>query len=237
MQDHRPWYKMHQEAWGAMLLVSFFAMYPKSVLAGVSIQQGLENALEMASGETAGALSITGVFACAAAAMLGRLSWGMAVTYAASIVGIFSAANIASTLINPTAGPGGDNELERVICDVVNLAMNEVGPPVASAAIIGIACMGMFGRISWGAVMITATGIVIIFAAGDIVQQVTNLTACGAGAGSGSEDGDGEGDSGDEGGGDGEDGGGEDSGSGGSGGSGSSSGFFSSSGSSGLFIE
>lgn len=82
-------------------------------------------------------------------------------------------------LLAPSDALAAGERLEAVICDVVYLVTGSIGKPVATAAIVGIALMAMFGRISWGIVMVTVTGIVMVFSAGQIVKVVTGSTACG----------------------------------------------------------
>jgi type IV secretory pathway VirB2 component (pilin) len=83
------------------------------------------------------------------------------------------------------AGAGGA-AFAAIICKIVTMTQGPIGRPVATAAIIAIACMAMFGRISWGMVMITIVGIVIIFSAGQIVASITGMSStCGSAGGSG----------------------------------------------------
>lgn len=76
--------------------------------------------------------------------------------------------------------------LMEVICKIVSLTQNDIGKPLATAAIIFLCFMGMFGRISWGLILVTVCGIVIVFQAANIVTAVTGLTpSCGTASGGG----------------------------------------------------
>lgn len=99
-------------------------------------------------------------------------------------------ASVAAVFLLIAVSPAYAGGLAAIVCKIVDLTQNDIGKPVATAAVLGIAAMAMFGRISWGVVMVTATGVVIIFAAGSIVSTVTGAgDACGTDSGGGSNGG------------------------------------------------
>ncbi len=73
--------------------------------------------------------------------------------------------------------PDQAHAIQASICKVVNLVRDDIGPPVASAAIIALALMAMFGRVTWGLVLTTNIGIGIIFSAAEIAATLTGKAA------------------------------------------------------------
>jgi len=62
--------------------------------------------------------------------------------------------------------------LEEVLCRIATEISDDIGPPIAIAAIIGVAFMAAIGRANWGLLISTAVGIVAMMSAEDIVSQV-----------------------------------------------------------------
>lgn len=71
---------------------------------GLTFKQGLCNAVELVTSDAGKAIATAAIITIAIGALLGRVSWGMAVMIAAGIAGIFGAPTIASFI----AGEGGD---------------------------------------------------------------------------------------------------------------------------------
>ena len=86
------------------------------------------------------------------------------------------------TLFPGTAWASGGS-LVDVICDIVELLQSDMAGPVATAGVIWMAAMAMFGRASWGAVMIVVVGVAIMFGAQDIVLVLVGESQCGASTG------------------------------------------------------
>lgn len=87
---------------------------------------------------------------------------------------------LASIIMMPVVSMG---ELEQVICNIVSLTQDDIGKPVATAGVMAMAALAVFGRVSWGPLMVTAAGIGIIFSASDIVSAATPLSPSCAGGG------------------------------------------------------
>ena len=68
---------------------------------------GLCEAVQMMTGPAGKAVATSGIIVIAVGALLGRVSWGMAVMIAAGIAGIFGAPTIASAIATASGGSGG----------------------------------------------------------------------------------------------------------------------------------
>ncbi len=91
--------------------------------------------------------------------------------YSSLLLGVV-VAGICLLLPEPAFAQGA---LTQVLCDIVNLAQGDIGRPAATAAVCAMAVMALLGRISWGALMVTAAGIAIIFSAAQIMTAITSL--------------------------------------------------------------
>lgn len=79
----------------------------------------------------------------------------------------------------------GDNPIETVLCNIVEIVNGPAGAAIATLAIIVIGLGALLGKVSWGMAIIVGLGIAIIFGAEAIVGLITggDEVACDEGTG------------------------------------------------------
>lgn len=69
------------------------------------------------------------------------------------------------------------NAIGQGICRAVELITSDAGKAIATLAVITLGIGALLGKVSWGMAIMVAVGIVVIFAATDIVNQVSGNAA------------------------------------------------------------
>jgi len=70
------------------------------------------------------------------------------------------------------------NTVSTILCDIYdNVLINDLGPGIATMAIIALGISATFGKVSWGMAVSVGIGIVIFFGAPTVVQAF-GLTPC-----------------------------------------------------------
>lgn len=89
----------------ALTLAAIVLVDPSAVFAqSGSFKEGLCNAVELVTSDAGKAIATAAVITIAIGALLGKVSWGMAVMIAAGIAGIFGAPAIAAFIAGGSAG-------------------------------------------------------------------------------------------------------------------------------------
>lgn len=72
------------------------------------------------------------------------------------------------------SGSGGfvAQNFSELFCKIVDITKTDIAGPIATAGVIAVALLAMYARISWGYVMMTLTGIVMLFSAEQIYDTV-----------------------------------------------------------------
>lgn len=134
------------------------------------------------TGQLGRSIATLGVIVLAIGALMGKVSWGMAITVAAGIAVMFSGDAVVAKLTGEsTAATVCDGvtstdayALSDTLCKLAGVAGSATGRALATLAVCFIGIGALFGKISAPAVILVTAGIGAIINADDIVAKALN---------------------------------------------------------------
>lgn len=178
----------------ALLLAGFLMLVPDIAQAGASDPLSLTICIVINwfTGSLGRAIATLGIMVLGVGALLGKVSWGAAVTVALGVSIMFGGAQLVDQLVAgstsvsaiglcPVNAAGFDAGLiSDVLCRLANLANAPTGRAFSTLAItfIGVACL--MGKMSAGAALVTVCGIGVFHGA----DRIGELLVVGWGGGS-----------------------------------------------------
>lgn len=171
------------------LLAALFIVLPTSAEAAAAGTDPLSRTLCLVVGWFTGkmgqAIATLGILVLGIGAMLGKVSWQMALTVAFGVSVMFSGAEVVSLLTDRNAnfctGQAGFSSgmIEDVLCNLASMANQPVGRALGTLAVIFLGVTALMGKVSAGLALLLAVGIGTFYKADDIAQAL----ASGAGVG------------------------------------------------------
>ena len=124
------------------------------------------------------AIATMGIVMLGIGAMLGKVSWQMALIVAFGLSVMFSGAQIVTLLTKQDASfCVGDaafsaGYLESILCQVAEWSQTATGRALGTLAIIFLGITALMGKVSTGAALLLAAGVGVMFGAEDIGREL-----------------------------------------------------------------
>lgn len=169
------------------LLVTLFITLPTSAEAAAAGTDPLSSVLCLVigwfTGKLGASIATLGIIVLGIGAMLGKVSWQMALTVAFGVSVMFSGAEVVSLLTDRNANfcsaeaGFSSGMIEDALCNLALLANQPVGRAFGTLAIIFIGITALMGKISAGLGIMLAVGIGTFYSADEIGSKL--VTAMG----------------------------------------------------------
>ena len=163
-------------------LVLLFPDYAHALTASDPLTQTICVVVNWFTGSVGQAVATLGIMVLGIGALMGKVSWGAAVTVAVGVAIMFGGASMVQILVNvpgaetlcTNAGPAiPAGAIEEVLCNLAALANSPTGRALSTLAIgfLGVSCL--MGKLSAGTAIITAVGIGVFHGADRIGTVLT----------------------------------------------------------------
>lgn len=170
------------------LLVSAFVIAPASEAAASSANDPLSQTLCLVinwfTGRMGQAIATLGVVVLGIGAMLGKVSWQMALTVAFGVSVMFSGARVVELLTNtsvscPATAAFSAGMIEDVLCNLAAMANQPAGRAFGTLAVIFLGITALMGKVSAGVALLLTVGIGTFYKADDIASALAGGAAGG----------------------------------------------------------
>lgn len=160
------------------LAIAAVLLLPSDAFAADPLTATICTIVQWLTGRMGAGIATLGVIVIGIGALLGKVSWGLAITIAAGISIMFGGAKIVYLLTNQAqaqticAGTADPGMMGDVLCNLAGLASKPTGRALAT---IGVAILGigaLLGKVSYGMALVVACGIATIFGAQDIASRL-----------------------------------------------------------------
>lgn len=167
----------------AFVAAGFLGLLPASAFAGGAgssdpLTLSLCTVIGWFTGDLGRAIATLGVVVLAVGAMMGKVSWGMALTVTAGISIMLSGEAVVAKLTGlsgagcPAETIGGSAyALSETLCSLAGVAGSATGRALATLAVCFVGIAALFGKISPPTVLLVVTGIGMIINADAVVAN------------------------------------------------------------------
>jgi type IV secretory pathway VirB2 component (pilin) len=159
----------------SFLALSFLLVFPETAHAG---SDPLSTTICLVVGWFTGgmgqAIATLGIVVLGIGAMMGKVSWPMALTVAFGVSVMFSGAQIVQILTSQNASfcvgdqGFGAGQIEGVLCTVASWANTATGRALGTLAIMFLGITALMGKVSAGLALTLAVGVGTVYGADDI---------------------------------------------------------------------
>lgn len=166
-------------------LIALFQLIPSTAYAADALTITICTIVNWFTGSTGSAVATLGILVLGIGAVLGKVSWQMALIVTIGISIMFSGAQIVSGLTGETdalnvcssvAGTSGSGVLESGLCTLAGLAHQTSGKAIGTIGIIILGISALMGKISTPMALILAVAIGLFFGAEDIVRSLATAS-------------------------------------------------------------
>lgn len=137
------------------------------------------------TGKMGQAIATLGILVLGIGAMMGKVSWQMALTVAFGVSVMFSGARVVELLTDRNAsfcvGQAGFSAgmIEEVLCNLAAMANQPAGRAFGTLAVIFLGITALMGKVSAGVALLLAVGIGTFYKADDIAQALASSAGAG----------------------------------------------------------
>lgn len=171
----------------SFLLVTAFISIPTAAEAAGTdpLSQTLCMVVGWFTGQMGQAIATLGIIVLGIGAMMGKVSWQMALTVAFGVSVMFSGARVVELLTDRSAGfctgVGGFSSgmIEEVLCNLASMANQPAGRAFGTLAVIFLGISALMGKVSAGVGLLLTVGIGTFYKADDIAQALAGSLGAG----------------------------------------------------------
>lgn len=164
------------------LLVSLFITIPSSAEAAGTdpLSQTLCLVVSWFTGKMGQAIATLGIIVLGIGAMMGKVSWQMALTVAFGVSVMFSGAEVVEILTSrntafcTSVGSFDSGMIEDVLCNLAAWANQPVGRAFGTLAIMLLGISALMGKVSAGVALLLGVGIATFYGAEGIARNLAS---------------------------------------------------------------
>ncbi len=171
--------------WAAFFLIALLLL-PSTALAQDPLSASLCTVIKWFTGGLGRAIATLGILVVAIGALMGKVSWQLGVTVVVGISVMFGAAQLVDLLLMGTtnvtavglcdqyANTPGAGAIERVLCNLADMANSATGKAFGTFAIITLGVTALMGKLSPAMSLLSAVGIAMLFGANELATSLAN---------------------------------------------------------------
>lgn len=160
-------------------LAVFLFSLPSSAYAADPLTETLCVVVNWLTGRMGQAIATLGILVIGIGAMLGKISWPVAITVTIGITIMFSGARVVELLTSQAAegicGGGGIDAgvMEDALCALAGWSQKPIGRALGAIAVCFVGISAMIGKVSWEMALVTAVGISAFYGAEPIARHIS----------------------------------------------------------------
>lgn len=171
--------------WAVFFLIALLLL-PSTALAQDPLSASLCTVIKWFTGGLGRAIATLGILVVAIGALMGKVSWQLGVTVVVGISVMFGAAQLVDLLLMGTTNvtavglcdqyteTPGAGAIERVLCNLADMANSATGKAFGTFAIITLGVTALMGKLSPAMSLLSAVGIAMLFGANELATSLAN---------------------------------------------------------------